>query len=384
VPSWTNANAHSHFGQTWSGADTDGIFVQNTAATAGASAVTGSGTAASTLNYGVFGQSSSTTGIGVQGSAFAPSGQTTGVSGESASPAGTGVYGLASANSGTPTGVYGEAFSTNGIGVYGIGSAVTGVPVGVYGEVSAPQGYGLYTPNGLYVGGAANIVGSIAMFSGARIFADPGTAIAPGITFNGNVAVGLANPATNVMTFSTASLERVRIAADGKVGIGRTAATNLLELAGEASKATAGSWLANSDARIKTEIASITNALEIIDQVRPVSFRYTSEYRHSHPEIADKTYFNVVAQEFAKVFPSAVKSSGEMLDGSPVLQVDTYPVTMYSIGAIQELHQKLQTRDAEVSELRRSNADLVRRLEALEKWVTTIKPGQVASLPEAN
>lgn len=367
VPIWTNANAHSHFGQTWSGADTDGIFVQNTSGGAGASAITGSATAGSGINYGVFGQSSSTAGIGVQGTAFAGTGQTTGVSGESASPGGSGVYGLASANNGSPTGVYGEAFSTNGIGVYGIGSAASGVPVGVYGEVAAPLGYGLYTPNDLYVGGAANIAGSIALFSGARIFADPGTPSAPGITFNGNIAVGLANPASNVLTISTASLERVRVAADGKLGIGRTPTANLLELAGEASKATAGSWLANSDARIKTQIASITNALEIIDQVRPVSFRYTGQYRHSHPEIEDKTYYNVVAQEFAKVFPTAVKNSGETLDGSPVLQVDTYPATIYSVAAIQELHRDLQARDAELKTLKQENAALSRRLEALEK-----------------
>ncbi len=332
----------------------------------------------------MFGQSSSTAGIGVQGSANASSGQTTGVSGESGSPAGAGVYGLASANTGTPTGVYGEALSTNGIGVYGIGSAASGVPVGVYGEVAAPLGYGLYTPNDLYVGGAANIIGSIALFSGARIFADPGTPAAPGITFNHNIAVGIANPATNVMTFSTASLERVRIAADGKVGIGRVAATNLLELAGEASKATAGNWLANSDARIKTQIATITNALDLIDQVRPVSFRYTGEYRHSHPEIEDKTYFNVVAQEFARVFPTAVKNSGEMLDGKPVLQVDTYPAEIYSIAAIQELHRRLETSDAEVAELKRSNTDLIRRLEVLEKRAATINSRHVTSVSEAN
>jgi hypothetical protein len=36
-----------------------------------------------------------------------------------------------------------------------------------------------------------------------------------------------------------------------------------------------------------------------------------------------------------------VKGSGQMLpDGSEVLQVDTYPLTIYSAAAIQELHRE--------------------------------------------
>jgi hypothetical protein len=36
-----------------------------------------------------------------------------------------------------------------------------------------------------------------------------------------------------------------------------------------------------------------------------------------------------------------VKSSGETLpDGSEILQVDTYPLTIYSAAAVQELHRE--------------------------------------------
>src|SRR5262249_45381958 len=129
VPVWAGANAHNHFGQTWTGTDNDGLFVQNTSIIPGVSALTGSATANTALNYGVFGQSASQNGIAVQGTAYSAVGNTTGVSGQSASPTGSGMYGLASATTGTPTGVYGEAVSTNGIGVYGLGSASSGVPV---------------------------------------------------------------------------------------------------------------------------------------------------------------------------------------------------------------------------------------------------------------
>jgi hypothetical protein len=129
----------------------------------------------------------------------------------------------------------------------------------------------------------------------------------------------------------------------GKVGIKRTPAVNSLEVEGSASKTTAGSWLSNSDRRIKTEIQSITGALQKLDQVRLVDFRYTDEYRAVHPSIADVRYPNVIAQEFAEVFPDDVKNSGEvMADGSPILQVDTYPLIIYSAAAVQELNQENQ------------------------------------------
>ncbi len=146
----------------------------------------------------------------------------------------------------------------------------------------------------------------------------------------------------------------------GKVGIGRPAALNSLEVEGEASKTTAGNWLANSDRRIKTEITPVTGALEKLDQVQLVEFRYSDSYRAAHPAIADRRYLNVIAQDFAKAFPDDVKSSGEKLpDGSPVLQVDTYPLTIYSAAAVQELHRENQA-------LKKQLADQEERLRRLE------------------
>ncbi len=148
----------------------------------------------------------------------------------------------------------------------------------------------------------------------------------------------------------------------GKLGVKRTAVNNTLEVEGNASKSTASNWLANSDRRIKTNISTISDGLEKINQVRLVDFRYTEEYLQAHPSIENRSYLNVIAQEFEKVFPEHVKESGEFLpDGSPILQVDTYPLTIYSAAAIQELHQ-------ENTELKKRLSDQearIRKLEAL-------------------
>ena len=84
-----------------------------------------------------------------------------------------------------------------------------------------------------------------------------------------------------------------------------------------------------------------TLLVETLGKVRLVDFRYTDDYRAKHPVIEDRRYLNVIAQEFAEVFPDAVKPSGETLpNGSPILQVDTYPLTIYSAAAVQELHRE--------------------------------------------
>jgi hypothetical protein len=151
------------------------------------------------------------------------------------------------------------------------------------------------------------------------------------------------------------------------LGIKRSAATNALEVEGQASKSTAGNWAANSDRRIKSEIQPLTGALEKLGQVRLVDFRYTPDYLTAHPGIADKRYLNVIAQEFAEVFPDHVQRSGEKLpDGSDILQVDTYPLTIYSAAAVQELARENQSLKAAMAEQKQKLAEQEERLKKLE------------------
>ena len=147
-----------------------------------------------------------------------------------------------------------------------------------------------------------------------------------------------------------------------KVTIQGTPGTYALEVNGTAWKSTGSSWLTNSDRRIKTDIESISGALDKLDQVRLVDFRYHQDYLASHPEIEDRRYPNVIAQEFAQVFPDDVKGSGQKLpDGTEILQVDTYPLTIYSAAAIQELHQENTILKKRLSD----QESRIRKLEAL-------------------
>lgn len=164
---------------------------------------------------------------------------------------------------------------------------------------------------------------------------------------------------------------------NGKVGILQLAGTNTLEVGGTASKATAGSWLANSDRRIKRDIEPVHDALATLRRVPMVTFRYTPEYLAAHPRIADTRYWNVIAQDFAQVFPDAVKGSGEYLPGHPktaeneILQVDTYPATITAIAALLELDATVSLQADRMATLERENRALKSRLERLERLLDT-------------
>ncbi len=197
---------------------------------------------------------------------------------------------------------------------------------------------------------------------------------APGLTFGGGSSgEGIASKRTAggnqfSLDFYTSYAARLSInggSGGGRVGIGRVSTANQLEVEGNASKTTAGSWLANSDRRIKQDIAPVTGALAKLNQVRLVSFHYTDAYRKAHALAEDRPYLNVVAQEFAQVFPEHVKSSGEKLpDGSEILQVDTYPLTIYAAAAVQELNRKVEEKDAKITALEQRLEKLERLMEA--------------------
>jgi len=167
-------------------------------------------------------------------------------------------------------------------------------------------------------------------------------------------------------TFESTGDNQFLIRATGGVGIGRAPTANALELEGDASKSTAGAWLANSDRRIKTDIETVTGALDTLDKVRLVSFEYTDEYQRTHTGVGTVRYLNVIAQEFAEVFPNHVKSSGEKLpDGSEILQVDTYPLTIYSAAAIQELRRETREQLAEKDKQIKALNERIVKLEML-------------------
>jgi len=200
--------------------------------------------------------------------------------------------------------------------------------------LGAEAGYGNQTgSNNIFIGTSA---GRNNQAGNDNIFIGQGTGMDE--TGSGKLFIDLGNrPSDQALIYGEFYDSRVRI--NNKLGIGRLPDQNALEVEGDVSKSVVGDWLANSDVRIKSEIADIENATDIILQLRPVTFHYSEEYLRMHPRVKDRQYYNYVAQEFREVFPGSVQAGGGTLEGDPdpLLQLDSHPAQVVAVKAIQEL-----------------------------------------------
>ena len=160
--------------------------------------------------------------------------------------------------------------------------------------------------------------------------------------------------------------KRMTIDQDGYVGIAMTpGGSHKLDVTGSAGLSTGTAWTNTSDERIKTNVETIENGLDKINQLRPVSFNYSEDYLEQHPEInASKKYNSFIAQEYADVFPDAVSIGGDLekvivegveaADGieaveeekeilvEDVLQFTPHDLNMYLVAAVKELSAKVE------------------------------------------
>ena len=149
--------------------------------------------------------------------------------------------------------------------------------------------------------------------------------------------------------------QRMTIQNDGTVGIGTATPAHKLDVVGTAGLSTGTAWTNTSDIRIKTNVATITGALDKIKQLRPISFKYTDQYLSVHPEIdGSKTYNSFIADEYENVFPDAVSAEGDLVqiideetNEKEILleklkQYTPTDLPMYFVAAMQEIATRLE------------------------------------------
>jgi len=152
------------------------------------------------------------------------------------------------------------------------------------------------------------------------------------------------------------------IKGNGQVGINRDPVTNALEVNGNASKSTAGSWLGNSDRRLKTNINTIDpeNALRKIRMLRGVTYEWNdNKTGNTRPT---GVQYGFIAQEIMEVFPSKVSKDNlgyyQTAYGDPLF-----------VQAIKALDKKVE----EVEKLKNEVNELKARLDKLEKIILNSK-----------
>lgn len=139
----------------------------------------------------------------------------------------------------------------------------------------------------------------------------------------------------------------------GRVNIGGSF-TDPLNVVGVAAKTGGGSWATLSDKRLKDHIGDVgPEAIELVGKLKPVRFKYKDRklvggrFEKDRRAIGDREWMGFYAQDYAKVFPDAVK---ERNDG--YLQLDVSGIEALLTAAVQEQQKEIEALRAELKALR--------------------------------
>ncbi|MDF1696592.1 MAG: tail fiber domain-containing protein, partial [Saprospiraceae bacterium] len=172
-----------------------------------------------------------------------------------------------------------------------------------------------------------------------------------------NLGAGLDYQFRFIFQESIESPQALLVTTTGNVGLGRTAITNKLEVEGEASKTTAGSWVGNSDRRLKKNIQEL-NSQQVLQQLlslQGVTYEWNDEKTGSNrPE---GIQYGFIAQNIQEVFPSLVAE-----DNLGYLQTAYGTYDAMTIEAIRALNQKIENLEDENSELKSEVSSLQNKL----------------------
>ena len=135
---------------------------------------------------------------------------------------------------------------------------------------------------------------------------------------------------------------------NGRFGILRDPSTNAFEVNGNASKSTAGDWLANSDERLKKNITPLTSALNKLSQLQGITYEWNdTKTGNVRPSVAQMGF---TAQNVEKVFPELVSK-----DAQGFLQTAYGTYDALYVEAIKELLKKVEVLEEKIKALENKN-----------------------------
>jgi hypothetical protein len=171
------------------------------------------------------------------------------------------------------------------------------------------------------------------------------------------------DPNTPVLVFgartsNTASQEFMRITSAGRVAIGVTGPTFLLELPNNAADATgrgrANQWATYSDGRIKTDRESLPYGIDAVMQLEPLKyFHHNSKTNEDgNVEILEEgaESIGLVAQDVAAIIPEIVSVPEDL--NKDLCSLDYSKLTTVLVKAVQDLKAELDTVKAELETLK--------------------------------
>jgi hypothetical protein len=177
----------------------------------------------------------------------------------------------------------------------------------------------------------------------------------------GRDLVFFTNPTGGTLGTNTANgVERIRVTSAGFVGIGTTNPAHLLHLgANDAVKPGGGSWSSPSDRRLKKDITDFTDGLNVLKQIKPVSFRYNGTA--GLPDDGKK-YIGIIAQDMQEIAPYTVDTFLDNETHTEYLNYDPNAVTYILINAVKE-------QQAVIEKLQKQLEEQNKRITALESKI---------------
>ncbi|WP_339815072.1 tail fiber domain-containing protein [uncultured Imperialibacter sp.] len=148
-------------------------------------------------------------------------------------------------------------------------------------------------------------------------------------------------------------IERLTIKHNGNVGIGLANPSETLSVNGNASKSSAGDWVANSDARLKKKITQLSapETLDKLLQLKGVTYEWADDKTGINRPIGIQ--YGFTAQNIQEVFPELVEE-----DNLGYLQTAYGTYDAMLIEALRALNEKIERLEVENETLRATALEL--------------------------
>ena len=150
----------------------------------------------------------------------------------------------------------------------------------------------------------------------------------------------------------------------GNLGVGTTNPSHLLHVAGIA-RSTQATFATSSDRRVKHNIQDLSDGLDTLMRLHPVSFEYNDEYKKGQQGMDGKKR-GFIAQEVEAVVPEMVKIIDEKFGDKEIKDfrvLENADFTPMLVKAVQDLKRE---KDSEI-------ADLKTQIEALKAEIEALK-----------
>ena len=113
-------------------------------------------------------------------------------------------------------------------------------------------------------------------------------------------------------------------------------------------------WSISSDERVKENIIIVSNAINIIEQLKPITFDYKDDFAKNKnwDNIVQYNNIGFIAQDFEKVLPKYVHQTFEKINNETISDfktIDTGQLIPLLVAAVQEQQQQIKELQAQIN-----------------------------------